>query len=113
MGPPKIEFDYEDVKRIALLNPTQEEMAAFFNCSHDVIGDRMKNDPEFANAYREGLGQGKLSIRRAQMRLVQDHNPTMCIWMGKQLLGQSDKNDHNVDLKVDFGAELRNALKNG
>src|SRR5580765_8355095 len=37
-----------------------------------------------------GSGQGPVSVRRMQMALLEKGNPTMAIWLGKNLLGQSD-----------------------
>ena len=37
-----------------------------------------------------GRGKGRLSIRRAQMKLLEKGNATMGVWLGKQYLGQRD-----------------------
>jgi len=37
-----------------------------------------------------GKGKGRLSIRRAQMKLLEKGNATMGVWLGKQYLGQRD-----------------------
>ena len=34
--------------------------------------------------------RGLLSLRRAQIRAALDGNPTMLIWLGKQMLGQKE-----------------------
>ena len=39
---------------------------------------------------------GKASLRSAQFKAALAGNATMLIWMGKQLLGQRDKLDHEV-----------------
>jgi len=36
---------------------------------------------------------GKASLRRKQWKLVEDGNPTMCIWLGKQYLKQTEKQE--------------------
>ena len=37
-----------------------------------------------------GRAKGRISIRRQQMTLLEKGNATMAIWLGKNLLGQSD-----------------------
>jgi hypothetical protein len=38
----------------------------------------------------------KASLRRIQWKLAEAGNATMCVWLGKQLLGQRDKFDDAV-----------------
>jgi hypothetical protein len=38
----------------------------------------------------KGREDVKMSLRRAQLQLALNGNPTMLIWLGKQLLGQQD-----------------------
>ncbi len=40
-----------------------------------------------------GQQKGLISLRRKQMQAVEAGIPTMLIWMGKQLLGQKDKQE--------------------
>lgn len=90
-----------------MLHPTDEEIAAFFNCSTDTIGRRKKHDPDFAEAYKKGFALGKVSLRRAQFKnAVENQNSTIQIWLGKQWLGQTDKTQHEITGKgggaIDF-----------
>jgi len=39
---------------------------------------------------------GKASLRRNQWKLAQDGNATMLVWLGKNMLDQTDKLDQNV-----------------
>jgi hypothetical protein len=38
----------------------------------------------------KGRAKGRISVRRAQMKLLERGNATMGVWLGKQLLGQRD-----------------------
>jgi hypothetical protein len=38
-----------------------------------------------------GKARGRLSLRRAQLKMVEDGNATMGIWLGKNVLGQRDE----------------------
>lgn len=71
------------------MNATQEEMAAWFNCSVSTIEKRLQ-EPTFRDAYEAGRALGRLSVRREQLELMKKGNATMAIWLGKQLLGQRD-----------------------
>jgi len=97
--------DLNEVRKISILHPTDEELAAFLDCSVDTI-TRLKKDPAFLAAYEKGKSEGKLSLRRSQMKAALDGNITMQIWMGKQLLGQSDKQDINANVKQTPKVEL-------
>lgn len=89
-GRPKFKIDYDTVERLASIMCTQEEIASFLGCSVDTL----QRDEEFCGVYKKGLDKGKMSVRRKQFQMC-DSNPTMAIWLGKQYLGQSDKNDIN------------------
>ena len=39
---------------------------------------------------KRGRAKGRISVRRSQMKLLEAGNSAMCIWLGKQLLGQRD-----------------------
>jgi hypothetical protein len=36
---------------------------------------------------------GKMSLRRHQWRALEEGNTTMLVWLGKQYLGQREKNE--------------------
>jgi hypothetical protein len=38
-----------------------------------------------------GKAKGRISMRRAQLRILENGNATMAIWLGKQYLGQTDE----------------------
>jgi len=40
---------------------------------------------------------GKLSLRRKQVELAVEGNPTMRIWLGKQYMGQKDKHETSAE----------------
>ena len=89
-GRKPLKFDLKDIQKISALHPTDEELAAYLECSVDTITNYKKNDPAFLKAYNGGRGKGKLSLRRKQMSTALEGNTTMLVWMGKQLLGQRD-----------------------
>ena len=70
------------------------ELAAYFKVPLRTLEDRYTNDPKVRACIDQGRELGRLSVRRKQMQLMEEHNnPTMAIWLGKQLLGQREKHD--------------------
>jgi hypothetical protein len=92
-GRPEVKFDMLQLEKLCHINATQREIAAFFSCSVDTIQARIKNDPKFAETMERGYMGGRSSLRRKQMEVALEGNPTMLIWMGKQLLEQRDSLD--------------------
>lgn len=97
-GRPKKVIDYEMVERLASIMATQEEIASFL----DMSSRTLQRDSEFCRVYKKGLEKGKMSLRRQQFKLA-ENNTAMAIFLGKNYLGQSDKQDIDVngDLKID------------
>jgi hypothetical protein len=71
------------------LQCTDEEIASWLGVSTRTIESRRKQ-PEFAAVMNRGRAKGRISVRRAQMKLLEAGNGTMGVWLGKQLLGQRD-----------------------
>jgi len=61
----------------------------WFGVSVRTIQTRRKK-PLFAEAMRRGQARGRISVRRAQWRLLEAGNGTIAVWLGKNLLGQKD-----------------------
>ena len=94
-GRPRIELNPEELRRLAVLHCTQQEVAAYFCVSLSHVEKRLHDEPEMRLAWDEGRALGAISLRRQQTALAEKGNATMLIWLGKQLLGQRD----NLDLK--------------
>ena len=108
-GRPKKEFDFEALRKLAALQCTDEELADFFDVSTKTIERRRKHDEEFCLVLRKGKSQGRISLRRAQMRTAEKGNATMQIWLGKQILGQRDK--HEVKAEIVEGVSREELIK--
>ena len=96
-GRPKKNIDYEMVEKLASIMATQEEIASFL----DISVRTLLRDEHFCHIYKKGLEGGKMSLRRQQFKLSET-NPTMAIWLGKQYLGQTDKQDIRMDNRVEL-----------
>lgn len=93
MGRPRIEFDLKQVEMLGKIQCTLEELAAVLDVNTETIERRMKDDVEFCAAYKKGRENGKASLRRKQWELALAGNVVMNIWLGKQYLGQADKQE--------------------
>jgi hypothetical protein len=91
-GRPKIEIDLKQLERLAELFCTDEELAYGLGISVDTL-TRRKSEPQFAETIEKGKAKGKTSLRRKQYQIALDGNVTMLIWLGKQHLGQVDRQE--------------------
>lgn len=96
MARPLKVIDAAEVVRLASIMCTQEEMALVLDCSVDTLQRR------FAAAIEKGQAIARASLRRKQWDLAQDGDRTMLVWLGKQWLGQQDKQtvEHEGEQKV-------------
>ena len=89
MARPKIQINWGQVEKLAMLQCTEKEIASFCGISVDTLRRRK----EFCLLHKKGMEEGRMSLRRLQWKKAQDGNTTMLIWLGKQYLGQSDKQE--------------------
>jgi hypothetical protein len=91
MARPRIDIDYAKFTRLCEIQCTKEEIAHVLGCSADTISRALKRDKSmsFADYYKKHSVVGKIALRRYQFNLAKKSVP-MCIWLGKQYLGQSD-----------------------
>lgn len=95
VGRPQKEIDYIMVKELAGQGCTIEEIAGYLGLSHDTLTRR----DEFMPIYQEGLNKMRRSLRRKQYEAAMEGNITMQIWLGKQMLGQSDKRETEMTVQ--------------
>ena len=93
MARPKIKLNYELIEKLSTIQCTQEEIASMVGVSVDTL----QRDSEFCGIYKKGIEGGKMSLRRLQWKLADKGNVTMAIWLGKQYLGQTDKQEFSGD----------------
>jgi hypothetical protein len=90
-----IKIDLLELEKLCSLFCTHQELADWFGVSVRTIETRQKR-PEFAAAMQRGRSKGSISVRRAQMKMLESGNSTMGVWLGKQMLGQREvvTNEH-------------------
>ena len=77
----------ERVRQLVEEGLTIEEVGFFLKCSESTI---YKN---FGEEIKEGRFLRDSCLRKKQVELAKGGNPTMLIWLGKQLLGQKDQKE--------------------
>ena len=110
VGRPKLNIDYETVSKLARMMCTMQEIASFL----DVSINFLEKDAEFIRVYKKNIDNGKISLRRSQLKLADSGNCTMNIWLGKQYLGQTDKvESSNINIGTETALErIENIVKN-
>lgn len=106
---PKVVIDPVQLGKLAELCCTLEEVAAYFRTTVVTVKFRLKKDP-LKTIWESGLARGRISIRRAQFQAALAGDRTMLIWIGKQLLSQTDKVEQNVETKQKWVVELPPAM---
>lgn len=88
----RAEINLLELEKLSMLHCSDRELAGWFGVDVKTI-ERRRKEPEFAAAMERGRCKGKINVRRMQMQLLEKGNATMAVWLGKQLLGQSDQAD--------------------
>ena len=96
-GRPKAEIDLDVVKNAAKIGCTINEIAAVLGISRSTMFKHMAENPDIALAMDEGRDTGCGTLRRFQWQRAEAGSDTMCIWLGKQMLGQKDKSELSGD----------------
>ena len=93
MARPRKEIDEKQFESLCGIQCTQEEICEFFHVCADTLNTWCKRTykKNFSAVYEEKRGTGKISLRRAQYQLALKGNATMLIWLGRNWLGQTDK----------------------
>jgi hypothetical protein len=98
MARPRKEIDQDTFEKLCHLQCTQTEIMGFFDIdTKDTLNTRIREiygeEHCFSTIYEQKKQSGRIAIRRKQMQVAEAGNPAMLIWLGKNLLDQSDKNE--------------------
>tara|TARA_R100001143_G_C3334329_1_gene121034 strand:- start:643 stop:990 length:348 start_codon:yes stop_codon:yes gene_type:complete len=84
-GRPKIKLDVEVLKKLCEIQCTTKEISYIMGCSVDTL------NRNYGDVINTGRTLGKVTLRRAQWRnAIEKNNVTMQIWLGKNVLNQTD-----------------------
>jgi hypothetical protein len=92
----KAKIDLVELEKLAAMQATDEEIDAFFGVSARTIL-RRKKVKKFAAVMERGRAKGRLSVRRMQLRLLEQGSGVMAVWLGKNILGQTDSYHHEIN----------------
>jgi len=97
-GRPKKPIDFKTLENLCAIQCTGEEIASVLGVDYDTLCRRIKSTLKmnFAEYYAQKSGFGKVSLRRRQFALAET-NVAMAIFLGKNYLGQSDRQDIKME----------------
>ena len=99
--PKKYNLDTKQVEQLAGYGCTDTEIASFFDISRTTL------ERNYEHYLTKGREEGKIRLRQYQWASAKKGNVAMLIWLGKQLLGQTDKQEiTTTDLPEGFNVEL-------
>lgn len=96
-GRPPKEIDYKTLDECCFIHCTGEEICNILGIDYDTLNNKLKKETGkgFSEYFAEKSAGGKKSLRRRQYHLAQE-NATMSIWLGKNILKQSDINADDI-----------------
>ena len=103
-GRPRIELDPKQAKIFGYFRATYDTMAEQIGCHVDTIRAAMQDeDSEFSKAYKKGFSSMKMKLSEAQVKTaIDEHNPTLLVWLGKQYLNQKDNPMPDEDVNKNY-----------
>jgi len=84
MARPKLDIDANEVQKLASFGCTNTEIADFYGCDESLIRK------SYSEYLKKGRSEGKIRLRKIQWGIAEKGNAVMGIWLGKNILGQSD-----------------------
>jgi hypothetical protein len=105
---PRKHIDPVELERLCYLHVPILTMSKYFNMDNDYFTARINSDPELIAAKNRGEARMKIDLAQQQIDIAFDKKDmfhgTMAIFLGKNLLGQSDKpkDEQNTPTRIEF-----------
>ena len=93
MGRPRKEINKTEFEKLCFLQCTEREFCSWFDVSDETLNKWCKENYDgrtFLDVFKEKRVTRLISWRRTQFQLA-EKSPAMAIFLGKNLLGQTDK----------------------
>lgn len=93
MGRPRKEINKTEFEKLCFLQCTRSEFCTWFDVNEDTLNKWCKENYDgktFSAVFKEKRENGLISLRRTQFQLA-EKSPAMAIFLGKNMLGQTDK----------------------
>lgn len=98
-GRPQKEINKSNFEKLCGLQCTAEEICDFFEVSDKTLYKWCKKTygENFSVVFRQKKSKGKVSLRRSQFRLA-EKSASMAIFLGKNILGQTDRSEIDASI---------------
>ena len=93
--PKKYNIPKEKVEQLASFGCTNTEIASFFGCDVSLI------TKTYSQNLTKGRDKGKIRLRQLQWKSAEKGNTAMLIWLGKQILNQTDRSEVELVRPID------------
>ena len=95
MARPRKHIDWEQFDKLCHIQCTLIEIACWFDCSIDTIENACKREKKmrFSEYYEQKAPKGRISLRRKMYEMALSGDRVMLIWLSKQYMGMSEKQD--------------------
>ena len=98
MGRPRKQIDKTEFEKLCFLQCTKQEFCSWFDTTDKTLERWCKETygMGFSEVFRIKRENGIISLRRTQFQLA-EKSPAMAIFLGKNMLGQTDKMEQTVN----------------
>jgi hypothetical protein len=120
-GRPLTEINWVEFDKLCHIQCSLREIASWFDCSIDTIERAVERDKGmlFAEYFEQKRGRGKIALRRKMFEAAMAGDKTLMIWLSKQYLGMSEKQEikqetqSNEKLVINFKEAVNDLKSNG
>jgi hypothetical protein len=94
-GRPPVPINWDVFAALCAVQCTLQEIANYFECSRATIENAVRREHHirFSEYYAQKASRGTIALRRKQHQVAMEGNPTMLIWLGKQILHQHERSE--------------------
>lgn len=107
-GPKSFKPNWEQVDQMCAIQCTGVEMADILDVNYSTFERACKREKKMklADYIQQKAQVGKMSLRRKQYTLAIEGNATMLVWLGKNWLNQTDKQEIDQTVKGELNGEV-------
>lgn len=112
-GRPKLpDIDWNEFENLCKIQCTVPEISSYFDMSDDTLQRKVLEHygVGFAVVFAQKKGKGKVSLRRRQIQAALAGDKTMMVWLGKNYLDQTDKQEIKQEIKSADGSAVKDIL---
>lgn len=92
-GAPRKKLDLVVMRRAASIGCNAEEIAALLGVGRSTFYKHLEEDVGLQEDLDQAADSGKATLRRMQWQRAAAGSDTMLIWLGKNMLGQTDRHE--------------------